>query len=79
MDCLVNRECMTKKMYVYGFFFYEINYGNATIYVCTTNVCYVYAFIDSNIATRDVCMYEISHVYGFTESNTITRYYVFRK
>ena len=43
------------KMYVYGF--YEINYGNATIYVCTTNVCYVYAFIDSNIATRDVCMY----------------------
>ena len=44
------------KMYVYGFFF-EINYGNETIYVCTTNVCYVYAFIDSNITTRDVCMY----------------------
>ena len=43
------------KMYAYGF--YEINYCNATIYVCTTNVCYVYAFIDSNIAMRDVCMY----------------------
>ena len=42
-------------MYVYGF--YEINYCNATIYVCTTNVCSVYAFIDSNITTRDVCLY----------------------
>ena len=49
------------KMYVYGF--YEINYGNATIYVCTTNVCYVYAFIDSNIATRDVCMYVCMQVW----------------
>ena len=69
------------KMYVYGF--YEINYGNATIYVCTTNVYYVYAFIDSNIATRDVCMYvsmyAILYVYDFTESNITTRYYVFRK
>ena len=46
------------KMYVYNF--YKINYCNATIYVCTSNVCYVYAYIDTNIATRDcmyVCMY----------------------
>ena len=64
-------------MYVYGF--YEINYGNATIYVCATNVCYVYTFIDSNIATRDVCMYAILYVYDFTESNIATRFYVFRK
>ena len=72
------------KIYVCGF--YEINYCNATIYVCITNVCYVYAFIDSNIATRDVCryvymyasMYAILYIYDFTESNITTRYYVFR-
>ena len=70
-----------RKNVCYGF--YEINYGNATIYVCTTNVCYVYAIIDSNIATRDVCMYvcmyAILYVYDFTESNIKTRYYIFRK
>ncbi len=61
------------KMYVYG---------NGTIYVCTTNVCYVYVFIDPNIATREymyVCMYVITHVYDFTESNATTCNYVFHK
>ena len=71
------------KMYVYDF--YEINYCNATIHVCTTNVGYVYAFIDTNIATRDVCMYvcmyasmyAILYIYDFTESNITTRYLCF--
>ena len=71
-------------MYVYGL--HEINCRNATMYVCTTNVCYVYAFIDINIATRGcmygcmyVCMNAIMYIYDFTESNITTRYYVFRE
>ena len=50
-----------------------------------TNVCYVYAFTDSNNAMRDVCMYvcmyasmyALLYIYDFTESNLTTRYYVF--
>ena len=52
------------------------------MYACTTNVCYVYAFIDPNVVMQEcmyLCMYVIMYVYDFTESNATTRYYVFCK
>ena len=65
-------------MYVYGF--YEINYGNATIYVCT-RMYVMFTHLPTLMLQREmyVCMYVILYVYDFTESNITTRYYVFRK
>ena len=73
-------------MYVYGF--YEINYGNATIYVCT-QMYVMCTHLPTQILQREmyvwkyVCMYAsmyaILYIYDFTESNITTRYYVFRK
>ena len=69
-------------MYVYGF--YEINYGNATIYVCTRTYV-MFTHLLTQIMQREmyVCMYAsmyaLLYIYDFTESNLTTRYYVFRK
>ena len=65
-------------MYVYGF--YEINYSNATIYVCT-RMYVMFTHLPTLMLQREmyVCMYVILYVYDFTESNITTRYYVFCK
>ena len=54
---------------------YEIECRNAFMYVCTTSVCYVYEFIDSNVTTR-LCirvqrMY--IHVYEIANPNVSMR------
>ena len=63
---------------MFMFFFYEINYGNASIYVCT-QMYVMFTHLPTQILQREmyVCMYAsmyvLLYIYDFIESNLTTR------